>query len=77
MATQICPNCQEDTFSWSIDEELSLLTLWHCYKCDYQAEEDESYERNCSKCGKQTESKLKDSLKDYWWCSTCNSSLEI
>ncbi len=27
MATQICPNCKQDSFTWSIDEDESTLTL--------------------------------------------------
>ena len=72
MATQICPSCQEDAFTWSIDEEQSDFTIWGCYKCGYHAEEDETKERSCSKCGKPTESKLKDNQKEFWWCSSCN-----
>ena len=55
------------------DEEQSDFTLWGCYRCGYEAEEDETAEKNCTKCGNKTESRLKDELKDYWWCSTCNS----
>ena len=72
MATQICPHCKEDSFTWSIDEEESPLTKWGCYSCGYIAFEDESLERLCSACHKKTESKLEDNLKKYWWCSNCN-----
>jgi len=73
MATQICPNCKKDSFTWSIDEEISELTIWGCYECEYQAFENESKERNCTKCSKKTESRLKDNEKEFWWCSTCNT----
>ena len=69
MATQICPNCKKDSFTWSIDEEESPLTYWGCYECNYGAYEDESKERICSNCEKKTESRLKDEEKEYWWCS--------
>ena len=73
MATQICPKCKEDAFTWSIDDEITDLTIWNCYNCLYQAFEDETSERICKQCGKKTESKLKDDQKEYWWCSSCNS----
>jgi hypothetical protein len=72
MATQICPNCKEDSFTWSVDLEGSNLTRWGCYKCYYIAWEDESYERECSTCKRKTEIRLEDETKIYWWCSNCN-----
>jgi DNA-directed RNA polymerase subunit RPC12/RpoP len=77
MATQICPKCKKDSFTWSMDDEISDLTIWGCYKCFYQAHENEADERYCSKCGKKSESKLKDSEKEYWWCSNCNTTVII
>ena len=77
MATQICPNCKLDSFTWSIDKEESPLTKWGCYECGYIAFEDESLERECSNCYKKTESKLKDNLKMYWWCSNCNRITKV
>jgi DNA-directed RNA polymerase subunit RPC12/RpoP len=74
MSTQICPNCKIDNFTWKVDEEESPLTIWDCGNCRYRAFENESDERNCSKCGKKTESKLKDNKKEYWWCSNCNTT---
>lgn len=74
MGTQLCPKCKNDSFTWSMDDEISDLTIWGCYKCDYRALENESDERNCGKCGKKTESKLKDEENEYWWCSTCNAT---
>lgn len=74
MATQICPKCKKGSFTWSMDEEITELTIWGCYRCYYQAFEDESDKRNCQKCGKKTESKLKDDEKEYWWCSNCNTT---
>ena len=73
MATQICPKCKKDSFTWSVNEEISDLAVWDCYKCYYQAFENESDERNCQNCGKKTESKLKDGEKEYLWCSNCNT----
>lgn len=70
MALQHCPNCNTESFSWSIDEDNSL-TRWACV-CGYEAYEDESFERECSRCQNQTESKLKDDEKEYWWCSSCH-----
>ena len=77
MATQICPKCKVDSFNWKVDEEESPLTIWDCGNCQYRAFENESDERNCSKCGKKSESKLKDEIKEYWWCSCCNTTSEI
>ncbi len=65
MATQICPNCKKDSFTWSIDEDESLLTFWGC-DCGYNALEDESKERICRNCNNKTESRMKDSQKEYW-----------
>ena len=77
MATQICPNCGENAFTWSSDDQISELTIWTCYNCKYQACENEMDERNCQNCGQKTETKLKDNEKIFWWCSSCNSKLEI
>jgi hypothetical protein len=71
MATQICPNCKSDSFTWSIDDE-SIYTKWGCYSCNYIAFEDESLERICSNCNEKTEIRLQDETKTYWWCSNCN-----
>lgn len=74
MATQICPKCKNDSFTWRMDDEISDFTIWGCSKCSYQAFENESDERNCSKCGNKTELKLKDDEKEYWWCPICNKT---
>ncbi len=42
MATQICPNCEKDSFTWILDDEKTNLTIWHCYNCKYEAEEKEN-----------------------------------
>ncbi len=77
MATQLCPKCQNNSFTWFVDDEKSNLTVWGCYQCNYEAYEDESLERICSNCNKKTESRLKDKDKEYWWCSSCNSVSKI
>lgn len=71
MATQICPNCKSDSFTWTLDEAVSLLTRWGCYECGYYAYEDETLERECSNCKRKTDSRLGDEHKTYWWCSSC------
>lgn len=71
MATQICPTCKQDSFTWSIDEEESPLTFWGC-DCGYNAYEDESRERVCEVCTIKTESHMRDDQKEFWWCSSCN-----
>ena len=71
MATQICPNCKKDFFTWSFDEEDSPLYFWGC-SCGYTAYEDESLQRECSTCGRKTETQMEDDHKKYWWCFRCN-----
>ena len=75
MATQICPRCNNDSFTWILDEEVSTSTIWHCYSCGYTAYEDESLERICQNCKKLSESRMKDESMEYWWCSNCRSIL--
>ena len=70
MALQNCPNCNEESFNWSVDEENSSLTRWAC-ECGYEAYKEESFERKCSSFQNETESKLKDDEKEYWWHSSC------
>ena len=72
LATQICPNCKTDAFTWSIDEEDSALIKWACYHCHYVAFERESLERECSNCNKKSELRLQHKHNKYWWCSNCN-----
>jgi len=72
MATQICPKCQEDSFTWHMDEEESQVTIWWCYKCSYSACEDQKLERECSNCHNKTESLLIDEEGKFWWCNSCN-----
>jgi len=74
MGVQLCPKCQNTSFTWSIDDDISESTIWRCYKCNYEAYENESDERKSSHCNQKTESKLKDNEKEYWWCFTCNAS---
>jgi len=73
MATQICPNCKEDSFTWATDENENgeFITTWGC-SCGYFANEDESKEKTCEDCGKRTKCELEDENKIYWWCSSCN-----
>jgi hypothetical protein len=73
MATQICPSCKKDSFTWSIDDEDEGLTRWGCYLCYYGAYEDEKLERQCSVCLKKNEMRLKDEEGEFWWCCTCNT----
>ena len=72
MATQICPNCKEDSFTWYIDDAKSTLTIWGCYQCHYQAFEDESKMTECENCKKLTKSYMSDSKSKFWWCTNCN-----
>ncbi|WP_298518571.1 hypothetical protein [uncultured Kordia sp.] len=72
MATQICPNCNKDSFTWMLDNEKSELTIWNCSICFYEAFENENDEQICTNCEKETKTKLKDAIHEYWWCSNCN-----
>lgn len=72
MAEQICPNCKEQTFGRTYDDESTPHTYWGCRSCGYGASEDETLERVCNNCGTKAESRLEDSVKKYWWCSWCN-----
>lgn len=74
MATRICPKCEEDTFTWRMDEEISDLTIWSCYSCYYQAFENETDIRKCKRCETISESKLKDDSLEYYWCSNCGGT---
>lgn len=76
MAEQICPKCKQQTFTWTYDDESIPHTYWHCRHCDYEAWEDESFERICESCGTKTESLLEDSVTRYWWCSRCNTTVQ-
>lgn len=77
MATQICPECKKDFFTWYIDDEISDLTSWSCYHCNYSALENEKDECICESCGKRTKTKLQDDTKKYWWCSSCNEIIRL
>ncbi|WP_089733506.1 hypothetical protein [Chryseobacterium jejuense] len=76
MATQICPECKENSFTWYIDDEPEV-THWECYSCGYHALENEADECTCNNCGNKSKSKLKDPSKEYWWCSRCNTIQKI
>jgi len=65
MATQVCPNCKEDSFTWFVDEEVSSLTIWGCSTCGYRAYENESLEKVCANCNQKTECRLEDKEKKY------------
>lgn len=73
MATQICPKCKQDSFTWSVDDEKPRIIRWGCTHCQYSAYEDESNERICEKCSIKIESLLDDGEDRYWWCCKCNS----
>jgi hypothetical protein len=78
MATQICPCCKQDSFTWFIEDEKKLLTRWGCYNCSYTALENEKDEMEiCQSCQTKTKIKLNDELRSYWWCSNCNTITNI
>jgi transcription elongation factor Elf1 len=77
MATQICPKCKKDDFSWYIDDEMSSITIWNCGSCDFQTYEDERDEVLCKKCNEITKTFLKNEEEEFWWCSVCNTISDI
>jgi hypothetical protein len=57
---------------WSLDEDVSPFTQWHCGSCGYHALEDEAKEADCSRCGVQLSMLLlKDKESTRRWCSAC------
>jgi rubrerythrin len=59
---------------WSIDEEVTPLTQWHCGLCHYSALEDESRESTCPACGaEKSYLMLSDPNGAFWFCLTCQS----
>ncbi len=77
MATQNCPKCKKDSFTWYVDEEMSDIIIWNCDNCDLQIYEDERDEINCKNCNENTKTFLKNEDEEFWWCSVCNSVSEI
>lgn len=71
MSEQYCPSCKEKAFVWSLDEESSINTKWHCLSCKYQAEENESLESACSKCGTENLIYLKSGSEYLGFCTKC------
>jgi len=76
MAAQKCPKCEENSFLWFFNEK-SNITSWSCYNCDYEAKEISTEELVCQNCNEKTKKKLKDKEKEYWWCSSCNNTVEV
>lgn len=70
MAIQICPKCENKSFTWVVDEK---DTVWYCSSCNYSAIENESLERICAMCNSKTEIRLTDSEQEFWWCNNCNA----
>jgi ribosomal protein L37AE/L43A len=77
MATQICPKCKQDSFTWYIDDEMSTITIWSCYLCDYQTYEDDRDEVKCENCQEKTKTILQNEVEEFWWCSVCNTISEL
>lgn len=72
MATQICPNCNKDSFTWYIMADNDKFTKWLCHACSFIAYEEESLERICINCNKKSEIQLIVTDKKYWWCNKCS-----
>ena len=77
MAPQNCPKCKKSSFTWYVDDEMSSITIWSCYNCDYQTYEDDRDEIKCEKCQENTKTFLKNEDEEFWWCSVCNTVSEI
>ena len=73
MSAQVCPECRQIGFTWSIDEHESPLTRWQCAVCRYSAEEDESEQGNCPMCGGQSAVRLRDTSESYRYCLVCHA----
>jgi phage/plasmid primase-like uncharacterized protein len=71
MTAQLCPRCRQIGLTWSIDEEESPLTQWHCSLCEYVAWEDESKEQPCHMCGRQGSILIEDESGTYRYCFAC------
>jgi hypothetical protein len=72
MSAQVCPHCKACSFVWSLDEDVSPLTKWHCVTCKYTVKEDEAQERTCAHCGTERSSLLlRDAAGIHRWCCTC------
>jgi hypothetical protein len=83
MATQLCPNCQEDDFTWSMteDETGQEVTEWRC-GCGFHAIEYERYlageyqqepiTTNCLNCTTMSGIVLHREGERYLWCYHCN-----
>ncbi len=50
------------------------MTIWYCSNCKYVAYEDENLESQCGNCSQSAKSHLRDSNKEYWWCSSCGTT---
>ena len=75
MAAHLCPNCGHCRMFWSIDEEVTPLTQWHCGQCGYSALEDESKMSTCPTCGtEKSYLLLSDPNRTFWFCLTCQAS---
>jgi len=74
MSLQFCPKCDRRAMTWSVDEEASPLTQWHCSLCRYSAEEDESRESTCPSCGSEKSYLLlSDTAGVFWFYFKCQS----
>jgi hypothetical protein len=73
MALQNCPKCGKKRFTWTVDEEVSQLTLWYCNACGYSAQEDEKKVRKCVRCGEPGMIRLADADGAHWWCFRCGA----
>ena len=71
MTAITCPNCGKPGFTWSIDEEVTQRTEWHCGICGYAAEEYEDRKAVCPSCSEGSYMLLKAEHKLLNYCWKC------
>ena len=75
MALVLCPICKQKGFTWALDD--NEQTHWHCSLCEYSAEEDESKEKPCPICQKETGAVLlMHDGQSFYWCVLCGGYYE-
>ena len=75
---QYCPKCKKGRFIWTVDEEVSPLTVWFCGYCKYSADEDEKKETTCPACGiERCYLHMKDEDRTYWYCCHCGRMMDV
>ncbi len=77
MTEHVCPSCNQKGFTWHIDEEVSVNTLWCCSACEFQAEEKEELESMCSQCNTKNNIYLESKGNYFRYCTECETKTEV